>query len=257
VSGGPGRRKRRGHHGGGHGGGERWLITYADLITLLMAFFIMMYSLGQMDLAKFKSVQGGLRAAASNFGIIEGGGGIVSGGDGVLPGGASQNDNVTGFGGATARTVQGVSDDLSRFIQAKRLSADVSVRVTREGLVVSVAGPLLFDSGSTHLRPQAEDLLHQLADVLRRIPAARVRVEGHADSAPISTPQYPSNWELSSARAGAVVRWFVTRYAELDGPRFAVVGYGSARPVHAGDDPRSRAANRRVEIVLVKAAEDR
>lgn len=227
---------------------ERWLVTYADLITLLMAYFIMVYSLSQLDLAKFRRVVAGFRAATASFGMPDGSHGVLDGGSGVLEGEAPQPTPAVD---PTEQLLQGLATDIQRRVLASGLGSEVEVRVTPEGLRVSMAGPLLFDTASADLRPQADPVLRAVAQALRARPDLRVRVEGHADSRPIRTFRFPSNWELSSARAGAVVR----RLAALsgaDGTRFTIVGYGDSRPARTGDDPRSLARNRRVEIVLLR-----
>ncbi len=248
------RRKRREESGGGHGGHggggmERWLVTYADLITLLMAYFIMVYSLSQLDLAKFRKVLAGFRAATATMGLLEGASGVLPGGQGVLelegPPPSSPSANPV------AESLQALAGGIAQEVAAAGLGRLVEVRVTEEGVRVSMAGPLLFDTASAELRPEADPVLRAVAQAIRLRRELRVRVEGHADARPIQTYRYPSNWELSSARAAAVVR----RLASLSGAagtRFTIVGYGDSRPARPGDDPQALALNRRVEIVLLR-----
>lgn len=238
--------------GGGHGGGgmERWLVTYADMITLMMAYFIMMYSLSQLDLAKFRKVVAGFRAATATMGLMEGASGVLPGGSGVLelegppPSPSASSDPL-------AESLQALAGGITQQVVAAGLGRLVEVRVTPEGIRVSMAGPLLFDTASADLRPEADPVLRAVAQALRSRRELQARVEGHADARPIHTYRFPSNWELSSARAAAVVR----RLAALsgaDGTRFTIVGYGDSRPARPGDDPEALARNRRVEIVLLR-----
>lgn len=229
---------------------ERWLVTYADLITLLMGYFIMVYSLSQLDLAKFRKVVAGFRAATATMGLMEGASGVLPGGSGVLeleapPPSSSHSVNPV------EESLQALAGGIAQQITAAGLGNLVEVRVTQEGVRVSMAGPLLFDTASAELRPEADPVLHAVARAIRSRRELRVRVEGHADARPIQTYRFPSNWELSSARAAAVVR----RLAALsgaDGTRFTIVGYGDSRPVRQGDDPQALAQNRRVEILLLR-----
>lgn len=229
---------------------ERWLVTYADLITLLMAYFIMVYSLSQLDLAKFRKVVAGFRTAAATLGLVEGGSGVLPGGSGILeletpaPSSSPSPD-------AAAESLQALASGITQHVVATGLSGLVEVRVTQEGVRVSMAGPLLFDTASAELRREADPVLHAVAEAIRSRRELRVRVEGHADARPIQTYRFPSNWELSSARAAAVVRR-LTALSGADGTRFTIVGYGDSRPVKPGDDPQALAQNRRVEIVLLR-----
>lgn len=244
------RRGRRGGHGGGsHGGSERWLITYADLITLLAAYFIMVYSLAQIDLAKFDRVMGGYRQSAASFGVMTGGPANLDGGDGVLEGAKGAGETPADRGGG-AFGIEEAMAKIQSDIQTMGLGGHVTVRMTEEGLVVSMAGPLLFDSGKADLRPEARPILDSVARVISRLPQALVRVEGHADSIPIQTERFPSNWELSSARAATVVRHLTA--TGLNATRFTVVGFGDSRPVGVNSAPEGRARNRRVEVIIFK-----
>jgi chemotaxis protein MotB len=244
--------RRRSHEGTpptghSHGGGmERWLVTYADLITLLMAYFIMVYSLSQLDLTKFRKVVAGFRAATASLGMLEGSRGVLPGSEGVLEEGAPQPAPST-----DPDEFADMATTLAREIAALGLGGQVQVRMTPEGVRISMAGPLWFDTGSAELRPQAEPVLDAVAHAIRSRPELQVRVEGHADIRPIRTFRYPSNWELSSARAAAVVRRLMA-LSDADGTRFILVGYGDSRPVRPRDDPQSLALNRRVEIVLLR-----
>lgn len=248
--------KRKRHEGGGahggHGGGgmERWLVTYADLITLLMAYFIMVYSLSQLDLAKFRKVVAGFRAAAATMGLMEGASGVLPGGSGVLelevpPPSSSPSANPLD------ESLQALAGGIAQQVTAAGLGNLVEVRVTQEGVRVSMAGPLLFDTASADLRPEADPVLQAVARAIRSRRELQVRVEGHADARPIRTYRFPSNWELSSARAGAVVRRLAV-LSGADGTRFTIVGYGDSRPVRPGVDPQALAQNRRVEILLLR-----
>jgi chemotaxis protein MotB len=245
------RRRRNGTQtGGGHGGGglERWLVTYADLITLLMAYFIMVYSLSQLDLAKFRKVLAGFRASTASLGLLEGGQGVLPGGSGVLEVEAPSPTPATD---PLSESFQALASGILQQVTAAGLGAQVEVRVTPEGVRVSMAGPLLFDTASAELRPEAEPVLRAVARAIRARSEILVRVEGHADVRPIRTFRYPSNWELSSARAASVIRRLM-QLSGADGTRFTVVGYGDSRPARRGTSPEDLARNRRVEILLLR-----
>jgi chemotaxis protein MotB len=238
------RRRRGGHGEGGHENTERWLLTYSDLITLLMVFFVVLYSMSRADGAKFASLSAALQQAF-NVGVLTGPQAGPGRGRGVMP--------PQDFGGMP-QPVQG--EDFNRMrtqmIQvAEGLSAPGAITVTpsREGIVVSMSGSALFDSGRADLKPTGAELLLRLGDELRRMPN-EVRVEGHTDNIPISTALYASNWELSSARSVAVAR-FLAEVAGVQPQRLSAIGYGEHRPVADNHTREGRARNRRADIVIL------
>jgi chemotaxis protein MotB len=243
------RRPVAGGHGGGHGGhggagAERYLITYADLITLLMVFFIIMFAMSRADGAKFATLSEALERAF-NIGVFGATGSAPGRGRGVL---LPQD-----FSGIPPQVM---GDDYNRLrsqlIQvAEGLSAPGALTVTpsREGIIISLSGSLLFDSGRADLRPEGVQVLKVLGEELRKMPND-VRVEGHTDNVPIHTALYASNWELSAARAVAVAR-YLSEVAGVAPGRLSAVGYGEFRPVADNSTREGRARNRRADIVIL------
>jgi len=231
--------------GGGHesGGMMRWLLTYADMITLLMAFFIMMYSMSVISIEKFKQAAAGLK---SEFGPPAG---LRDrpGGTGVLPHpGFARDDGLP----ALEDELQSVRDRLEDYIQQNDLDHVVDTSHELRGLVITlVSDNMLFPVGEATLRAPALAILDQIAGLLRDIPNL-IAIEGHTCTLPINTPRYPSNWELSAARASAVVRYLVDRWG-IQPDRLAATGYAYSRPVAPNDEEDGRALNRRVEIVIL------
>lgn len=228
----------------GHdGGGLRWLLTYADMITLLMAFFIMMYSMSVLNLEKFQSAAAGLR---EEFGPSTGGG--QSGGSGIL-------DHAKPITPPLEEGLVSVQQQLQEYIEDHALDDAIHITQQARGLVITLASDnLLFSVGEARLRESALYIVDQIAGLLREIPNPVV-IEGHTCSLPIRTARYPSNWELSGARACAVVRYLVEEW-NVGPERLAAIGYGASRPVASNRDEESRALNRRVEIVLLVTGED-
>ncbi len=253
--------------GGGHdgSGGMRWLLTYADLITLLMAFFIIMYAMSDLDKEKYAQVAASLRVALGG-----GGGSLVvvgqGGGDAKLPKDLQEKFEATEAAKEAARqseqpTIQirpgaKAQGDQELLELGQQIVADLKthgrfhVYSNERGVVISLLGSALFDSGQAVIRPQAQPLLATIAERLRSVPND-VSVEGSADDRPINTPEFPSNWELSSRRATEVVRYLVEQH-QLDSRRFIVVGYGDMRPVFDNSTAEGRANNRRVDLVILK-----
>jgi chemotaxis protein MotB len=240
-------RRKSGGGGGGGGhdaaGGLRWLLTYADMITLLMAFFIMMYSMSVLNLQKFREVA---------FSIRSGFGGALEGGSyGRVPEGKPTIREPIRSEVPTGR-LPDVADELQRYIRQRHLQKQVHTRVEERGLVVSlVSDYVLFDIGSADLRPSARPLLDTIAKIIVDIPNA-INVEGHTCSLPIHTARFPSNWELSTQRATAVVRYLMERHG-IPANRLAAAGYADSKPLVTNDTEANRRRNRRVDIVILKS----
>lgn len=243
-----GLKKKQAHGGGGgHDGGGmmRWLLTYADMITLLMAFFIMMYSMSVLNLAKFQEVA---------FSIRSGFGGPLDGGGGVLihgPGPGSLKPNILGL--ETYGELAGTAERLAHYVTERGLEDAVKMRADERGLVVSlVTDKVLFERGRAGLRPSGREIMDEIAGLLRELPN-HVIVEGHTCDLPINTAQFPSNWELSTARATQVIRYFIER-GDVPAGRLSAAGYADSHPLEPNTSEANRARNRRVDIVIVATA---
>lgn len=242
-------------HAEEHENDERWLITYADLITLLMVFFVVMYSMSRTDAEKFKALASGLsqvfgKPAVSSIGV----GGQPIAGNAILPN-RSDGDARKGSrgqpkeGDVRTRRMQTLKSDLDSLMEKRGLSKSVTTKVDPKGpkLVMELSDSLLFDPGSAELTPAAIELLKPVGEVL----GARdynIHVEGHTDNVPISG-RYKNNFELSAARAVNVITT-LTKTAGLPQKMFSASGYGEYRPVATNDTPEGRAKNRRVDFVI-------
>lgn len=235
---------RRKKHTDDHGGhDERWLVTYSDMITLLMAFFIMMYSMSVLNLEKFNSVAFSIRSGFG--GMLEGGGQhLLTGSDMDRNPGSSfletGNHSDTGKGNGITR--------LQDFIVENGLEGEMDVKVEQRGIVITiVAEGVLFAPGSATMTSKAHTVLAQVTTLLKEA-TTDILVEGHTDDLPINTAAFPSNWELSAARASMVVREFATH--DIPGKRLVAVGYGSTRPRVPNNTAANRGKNRRVNVVI-------
>jgi chemotaxis protein MotB len=220
---------------------DRWLLTYADLITLLLGLFVILYSMSRLDAQRFGQF------AAALSGVFSGGRAVLQGEHaGVVPQASvpappSEEEQLKELG-------QKVEEALS----ASGLYPPPQASVEQRGLVIHFAGNVLFDSGQASLRPEAKQALLVLAQLLRTQPRP-VRVEGHTDNVPISTSVFASNWELSAARAATVARFLVER--GLDAKRVSAAGYGEHRPAAGNDTEQGRQLNRRVDVILLSLKE--
>lgn len=232
-----------------HENHERWLVSYADFITLLFAFFVVMYSLSSINEGKYRTVSESIKAALNPLANLSGANQVFSVGEAKL---TQQGRNPTDAKEITLRhirrMVQVIKDK-----QMKDLVAFVSIVQTINGdIVITIPDQLLFNSGEAAVRTEALPFLEGLGGALVEL-NRHTKVEGHTDNVPIRTAKFPSNWELSAARAVMVVRVLSELYG-VPADHLAAVGHADTRPVTANLDPEQRAKNRRVEVVILEQA---
>jgi len=222
---------------------ERWLISYADFITLLFAFFVTMYSISTVDQKKMEKAVTAFHGAFAQWRPDLGDGEPLPG----IPG----RDAKLAYG-ARYLAGQGALADLEAHLK-ERLDAmgeaRVELKLDPRGLVISVSEAASFPVGSADLDSQAQHLFHEIGVTLAALPNA-VRVEGHTDDIPIHTARYASNWELSTARATSVVAYFVQSVG-LTPDRLSAAGYAEFHPQVERDSDEARARNRRVDVVVL------
>lgn len=240
-------------HGGGEGGGGhetagmmRWLVTYADMITLLLALFIMLYAISTLDIQRFKALIEEFQALFSGGGSV-----VMSGGKGMLRLGApeSQKPLVVPLLPGKKPEMHDEEETLEKFVEREKLEGKILIHREERGLVVSMlTDGIFFERGSAELSEEAKRVLRQIAPILKGS-GRLIRVEGHTCDLPIHTPKYPSNWELSVARATNVVRYLIA--CGVPPNRLSAVGYGEFRPMFPNTNEENRRLNRRVDIVLL------
>ena len=249
---------------------EAWLVPYADMLTLLMGLFLVLWAIGNQDLAKMKEFAQGFSSAVGIHQSIEGGGGVLPDGVAATPTTTTvvplTGSELSAARAALAREsdVQAaVEQDNAQLAQAEetiRAGASaagfgdaVSFRREDRGLIVSiVSDDVLFPAGSADLQTDGSVALDALAGALAALPNS-ISIEGHTDDVPISSGRFPSNWELSTARAGVVLRYLVDRHG-LDPSRLVAGGYAEQRPLETNATVEGRARNRRVDIAVLSNA---
>ncbi len=229
---------------------ERWLVSYADFMTLLFATFVVLYALSQVDASDFAKLEDALkRAFQSN---------MFDGQESILESSSSIFD---GASGATSpimleylspRYEQDSYEEIEKSINDMNLDG-VEAQIDSRGLVIKLSdNALTFKSGSAEITPDSLVPLGEVAKLIKEKFAIHIiRVEGHTDSDPVSNSIYPSNWELSSARASSVVRHLINNY-KFSPSIFIAAGYADTVPVVKGNSQRDKQKNRRVEIVVLK-----
>jgi chemotaxis protein MotB len=257
------RPKSRHRHVAEHEDNERWLLTYADMITLLMALFMVLFSISSVNTSKFHYLQKSLKVAFSGH-VLTGGSSILQTGAAATPT-RSLTPTLAARANAAQMTalksdlnaaqveqekLQALAHRINAYASAHGLAHQVSAQVDRRGLVVTVlTDKLLFASGRAALRSSGLGLLGSISRLLELDTEHHpIVVEGYTDNQPIDTAQFPSNWELSTDRATTVVRYLQSR--GLPENRLSAAGYADQFPVASNATPSGRARNRRVEIVL-------
>ena len=224
-----------------------WLTTFNDLVTLLMVFFVLLFTMSTIDTQKMQDFQYALQ---SGLGILETGNKVAISVKRTQPVDDMSHIMTQAEGELNKEGNSQVSGKLvDQIRQLTQADLDIQVTHTDQGTRLSFEDQVLFDFGKAAINPAGFLFLDKIADVLDKMPYA-VRVEGHTDNVPIQTRRFPSNWELSVARAVSVVKYFV-EVSNIDPQRLSAVGYGESRPVAENDTLSNRAKNRRVEILLL------
>lgn len=229
-----------------HENHERWLVSYADFITLLFAFFVVMYSISSVNVGKYRTVSESIKAALNP---------IVSPPSSPTPLALSTNKQAP-----TAPDAPGSKDvairKLRNLVKGIKASPKLAlVRITERvngDIVITIPDQLLFNSGEAAIRSEALPFLEGLSAAIVEL-NRHTRVEGHTDNVPIRTALFPSNWELSAARAVMVVRVLSELYG-VTADHLSAVGHADTRPVTFNSDAEQRAKNRRVEVIILEQA---
>ncbi|MBN1164106.1 MAG: flagellar motor protein MotB [Candidatus Krumholzibacteriota bacterium] len=226
--------KRKKKKGGDEAGAPAWMVTYGDLMSLLLCFFVMLVSMSSISEAKFKKAVGSLLGA---MGVM------------IMDSSLIEMEELP----HTDRYDQEIErildefNEFQEFVEEMDLRETVEITETDEGTLIRIANPVLFRSGAATMTESGQRVLTQLAAVLLEFDS-QVRIEGHTDNVPISTALFPSNWELSARRAINVLKHF-NKYG-IPGRNLTAVGRGEYSPLVENDTPANRAQNRRVEIFV-------
>ncbi|MCB2198249.1 flagellar motor protein MotB [bacterium] len=215
-------------------GAPAWVVTYGDMMSLLLTFFVLIVSFSSIEQVKFKaaisSIQDGLGIWPDNSGILT---------------------SIQLFQSQTeqAREAAEIVEELTEFLEANELQDLVEVYNTPSGVRLIISDPVLFESGRALIKDDFARILNGISELIGNRKFSDIKVEGHTDNLPIRTDEYPSNWELSADRALSVVKYMAFE-AGMDPAKLSAVGYGEYRPRASNDTPEGRGQNRRVEIFL-------
>jgi chemotaxis protein MotB len=243
-----------------HANHERWLVSYADFITLLFAVFVVLYAMGQSDKKKVEEV---MQAIQQSFGMATAGASapkvsVISSQQitvipslkpeiKVSPMGRSRNGQAKAR--AEEKDFRQIKSSVEAYLVKQGAQSKVTLEITRRGLIVSLKEAGFFNSGQANIKPEAYELINTIAEVMTQYNNP-LRLEGHTDNVPISTSQFPSNWELSTARATNGLKYLLKNF-EVDPNKISATGYAEFRPIADNATQEGRAKNRRVDLVML------
>ncbi len=232
-------------------GAPAWMNTYGDLVTLLLCFFILLFSMSAVDATKYKAVADSF---GKRFGVLSGGQEITGTGDSeftdeelqlISEEAANNNQNE----GGQLSQEEAISENIIEHFSDIGVDSDIVVEATETYIKLTLTGELLFDSGSANIKAPGERFLMAIKYVLvaNGLDKNVLQIEGHTDNVPINTAQYKSNWYLSSARSIAVGEWLISNF-DFNPENISCTGYGEFKPLVSNDTAEGRAKNRRVEF---------
>ena len=236
--------------------GERWMLTYLDLITLLMIFFVVLYSMSKVDDDRFQAIAESLNKAL--------GGGTPAkiemptspvGPSLFQAGSPSSTTTVPGKENTNAEkmSMEGIKAKLDKFAEDNGIQTKLMSSMEERGLVISIQETFLFESGSADIDMRAREILRNISIVLASAPN-QIRVEGHTDNLPINTAQFPSNWELSVVRSTNVV--LILQREGITPSRLSAAGYGEYRPLASNTNAAGQSQNRRIDLIILRSKYD-
>ncbi|SMF43356.1 flagellar motor protein MotB [Paenibacillus barengoltzii] len=237
---------------------ESWLLPYSDLMTLMLALFIVLYGMSTVDAMKFQEMSEAFKS-------------VLTGGTSVLDQNAMISNNKTSLSEIETpkstqdglmtkknelkrqeqQNLESLKKQLDTYIKENGLTDDLETKLNQSQLMITISDKALFASGEAVVKPEARQLAKAISNMLQQFPDYEVIVSGHTDNVPISTYEFPSNWDLSSVRALNFMKILLLN-TNLDPKKFSAIGYGEYHPVASNDTAAGRAQNRRVEVSIIR-----
>lgn len=234
-------------------GAPEWMVTYGDLVTLLMCFFVLLFAFSEIDAQKFNAVMQSFQGSA---GVLEAGKSLS---EDQLVFDASPEKDTTPEATEVDELVilksllEPIKDELEGIFAGSKYEDAIEFLLEENKLIIRLKDNVLFDSAKADIKEDAIEILAILGEILQdeKFDGTDITIEGHTDNVPINTVRFPSNWALSSARSASVINYFVDEFGFPE-TRLGIAGYAEFRPIATNDTPEGRAVNRRVEIVIEK-----
>lgn len=235
-------KKRKKKHDGGHID-ESWLLPYSDLMTLLLALFIVLFATSSVDVQKLKQFS----EAFSQ--IFDGGTSFMDSNSTPMPVVPDQNEDEDAAYLEDQQALGEIQDRVDNYIAVNELEKQFETQLTDEGLLITIRDSILFDSGSADVKDEYLPIAQDIGELLSFDPPRHIIVRGHTDNVPMNTAEFRSNWELSVMRSVNFLK-IILQNQELDPLLFSAKGYGEYQPIASNDTPEGRAKNRRVEVLI-------
>lgn len=221
-------------------GAPEWLATYGDMVTLLLCFFVLLFSFSTLDVQKFKAI---IQSMNGSLGVMDSGTTVQ-----MEPlQAAFPNDTPT----EENEEFKKLYEEINEYIKENNLEASITLKLDERGLLVRFLDNVLFDSGKADLKPRAREIINTVSEILKQNDK-NVRIEGHTDNVPINTPRFPSNWELSTTRAVNVVKYLIEENG-IEAKRLSASGYADQHPIDDNGIAEGRQRNRRVDMVILRS----
>lgn len=234
-------------------GAPDWMVTYGDLVTLLMCFFVLLFAFSEIDAQKFEAVMKSFQGSA---GVLESGKSLSE--DQLVFDASPEENNTPQTTEAEPLEIleellSAAKEEIEEAFEGQEFEADIIVEILDNKLVIRLKNNVLFDSARASIKPEAIDILSTIGEVLKGelFTDSMVEIEGHTDDVPINTTRFPDNWALSAGRATSVLQYFVSEL-EFSQERLKIAGYGEFKPIDSNLTSAGRANNRRVEIIIEK-----
>lgn len=221
-------------------GAPEWMATYSDMVTLLLCFFVLLFSFATLDVQKFQAVA---QSMSGSLGVLDSGMTV------------SMEPLVNTFPSdmpiEEEEEFSRLYEEISEYVRENNLANSITIFLDERGLLVRFLDNVFFDSGKADLKPEAKEIITKVAEILKKNNYS-IRIEGHTDNVPMHSFRFPSNWELSTTRAVNVVR-FLIEVNGLEAKRLSASGYADQHPVDSNDTPEGRQKNRRVDMVILRS----
>ncbi|MFD3157474.1 OmpA family protein [Haloimpatiens sp. FM7330] len=223
--------------------GDDWIVTYSDTITLLLTFFVLLQSMSTVDSFKFRQMAAAIQSAL----VGESGRTILD----LNP----ENGEVPIVGqplktaAKPGNDTKAMYEEIHAYVQQSKMKGKVQVVQDQRGVLLRLRDNVLFDTGKADIKSESKEILNIITNMFLKFPQSNIIVEGHTDNVPINTYKFPSNWELSTARAVNVLKYFVETN-KMNPGRFTAAGYGEYRPIASNNSDSDKAKNRRVNIII-------
>ena len=234
------------------GSGATWLDTYADTVTLLMTFFVLLYSMSSLDESKVQQISAAFNevmAGKAADSILQY---TLYDGEVPLVGGESKMESNDEY--KVMDSNEKTFEEVKEFVEKSGLAESITVLPDEKGVNLQLKDNILFETAKADLKDNSKVILDQISSLIANLPN-NIIVEGHTDNVPINTSEYSSNWDLSSARATSVIKYFIEQ-KHLTGSRFSASGCGEYKPIAPNTSDENRARNRRVNILIVSNNEE-